>query len=213
MNTRIILALALAAGTLGTLLSSSAFAQESGSSTTATPSKMRVAAQVEVLPVGTGKTTIADTSMSSDAAVAYGISGTFDYALTPYLSIGAAPRLILNVTPDDADDDVDADKAIDLRARILGHYPVAKGLELYASLSPGYTVMLSGDDNVENASGFALGGAVGVTYDVSPKLFLGGEVGYQRAFTSTDIGIGPQKVEAELELSYMHIGIGAGTRF
>ena len=209
MKTRMILALT----TLGTLAASSAFAQEPGSAPTAASPKMRVAAQVEMLPVGSGKATIDDTSMTQDAAIAYGVTGTFDYALTPYLSIGVAPRLILNVISDDADNDESADKELDLRARVLGHYAVAPKLELYAALMPGYAIVLSGTDGVDNSSGFAIGGAAGVTYDVSPRLFVGGEVGYQRAFTSNDITVGNQTVSADLSLSYMHVGLGAGTRF
>jgi hypothetical protein len=203
----------LAASTLAMLFSSSAFAQEGGAASTATSAKMRVSAQVEVLPVGTGKATIADTSMSSNAAVAYGISGTFDYALTPYLSIGASPRLVLNVATDDDGDGSDADKELDLRARIVGHYPIARGLELYAALSPGYTIVMSSEEGIDNAAGFALGGALGLTYDVSSKLFLGGELGYQRAFTSSQLDLGTQQLDADLELSYLHVGLGAGTRF
>jgi opacity protein-like surface antigen len=174
---------------------------------------MRVQAQVEVLPVGSGKGTVDGQSMSTDAAVAYGISAGFDYAVTPYLSIGVAPRFLLNVKPDDSMASDSSDKELDLRARVLAHYPVRPGLDVYASLMPGYTIVLSSEDGVKNPTGFALGGAVGVTYDVAPKMFVGAEVGYQRAFTSTELTVLDQKINADLDLSYMHIGIGAGTRF
>jgi hypothetical protein len=141
------------------------------------------------------------------------VSGMFDYAVTPYLSIGAAPRLVFNVTPDDAADGDSADKELDLRARLLAHHPFAPRLELYAALSPGYTIVLSGTDGVKNATGFAIGGSAGLTYDLSPKAFISGEVGYQRAFTSTDVMVAGQSISADLDLSYMHVGIGAGTRF
>jgi hypothetical protein len=68
-------------------------------------------------------------------------------------------------------------------------------------------------DGVANAKGAALGGAAGLTYDVSPKLFVGGEVGYQRAFTSTTIEMSAPPFKADLDVSYLHIGVGAGTRF
>jgi opacity protein-like surface antigen len=151
--------------------------------------------------------------MSQDTAVAYGITAMFDYAINPYLSIGVAPRLVFNVTTDNADANDSADKELDLRARLVGHYPIARGVELYGALSPGYTIILSSTDGVNNATGFALGGAAGVTYDLSPKAFIGAELGYQRAFTSTDLMLGTQSVSADLDLSYMHVGIGAGTRF
>jgi opacity protein-like surface antigen len=201
----------LSAGALGALLSSSAFADDQVS--TSASSKMRVQAQFELLPVGSGKGTLGGISMTTDTEVAYGISGAFDYALTPYLSLGVAPRLVFNVKSKDAASQDSADKELDLRARIHGHYPVASGIELFASLYPGYTIVMSSTDGVDSSTGFAIGGAVGLTYDVSPKLFVGGEVGYQRAFTSTTVSGGGQSVSADLDLSYMHIGLGAGTRF
>jgi opacity protein-like surface antigen len=203
----------LAAGTLGTLLSSSAFADDESISASAAAPRMRAEAQVELLPLGSGNQTVGDASVSRDTAVAYGISAGFDYAITPYLSIGVSPRLLLNIKPSDQDGGT-ADKEIDLRARVVGHVPVAPGLEIYGALLPGYAFVLPGEDGVDTARGFAIAGAAGVTYDVSSKLFLGAELGYQRAFTSADVMTGAgQKVSTDLDLSYMHVGIGAGTRF
>ena len=209
MNARMI----LVAGSFGTLLASPAFAEDTSGSTSATTSKMRAEAQFELLPLGSGKTSVGDGSVSQDTAVAYGITGTFDYAVTPYISVGVAPRIVFNVISDDATDGVKSGRELDLRARVLGHYPVSPGVELYGSLSPGYTILMSGEDGVDNATGFAIGGAAGVTYDLSPKMFIGGEVGYQRAFTSSDMTVAGQTFSADLDLSYLHIGIGAGTRF
>jgi len=208
----------LAAGSLATLISSSAFAQDAGVSATTDAPKMTLAAQVEVLPVGSAKLTAPGASASFDTAVAYGISGSFDYALTRYLSIGVSPRLVLNVNDNgDHSADVgsanDAGKEIDLRARIRGHYPVAPGLELYAAVTPGYTILVSPVEGDNNRMGFAIGGAIGATYDISPKLFVSGEVGYQRAFTSVDMTNGSQTVSVDTDISYMHVGLGAGTRF
>ena len=202
----------LAGATLGTLISSSVFAEDTGITASGAEPRMRVQAQVELLPVGSGKGTVAGSSMTTDAATAYGISGTFDYAINRYLSIGVSPRLVFNVKTSEAGDD-SADKQLDLRAHLLAHVPVAPRLEVYAALTPGYTFVLSGTDGVDNATGFALGGAAGVTYDLSPKMFVGAEVGYQRAFTSTDLMVGTQSISADLDLSYMHVGLGAGTRF
>jgi len=173
---------------------------------------MRVGAQFELLALGSATSRIADASMTTDLAVAYGITATFDYALTPYLSIGASPRLTFNLIVDPANGDT-ADKELDLRAYIRAHYPVAHGLELYASVAPGYAIVLSSKDGTNDATGFAIGGAAGLAYDLSPKMFVAGEVGYQRAFTSTTIEMFSPLVKADLDVSYLHIGIGAGTRF
>jgi hypothetical protein len=203
----------LAAGTLGLLLSSSAFAED-GTSLTADAPRMRVQAQLEMLPLGSTKASVAGASESTDLALAYGVTGAFDYAVMPYLSIGVAPRLVLDVNEKDGPESGSSDTQVDLRARIVGHIPVARGLEVYAALTPGYTLVLSGTEGVPDANGFAIGGAAGLTYDVSPRLFVSGEVGYQRAFTSAEImPTAGTSVEADLDVSYMHVGLGAGTRF
>src|SRR4051794_32605961 len=113
----------LAAATLGTVVSSSAFAEGDGISARA-DSKIRAQAQIEMLPLGSGSTTFGGgISLKTDNAAAYGVSAMFDYAVTPYLSIGVAPRLVLNVIQSDAPQDAKASKALDLRARLLGHVP------------------------------------------------------------------------------------------
>jgi len=202
------------AGTLGAMMSSAAFAQEPGAAAgDAAVPKLSVAAQVEMLPTGSGKTTVNGASMSQDTAVAYGVTAMFDYAINPYLSVGVAPRLVLNVKPSDAAAGVDANRELDLRARIAGHLPVRPGLDVYAAAMPGYSIVMSSQDGVNSATGFALAGALGATYNVTPNMFVGAEVGYQRAFTSQDQTVLGQKVSADLDLSYMHVGIAAGTRF
>lgn len=202
----------LATGTVVTLLSSPAFAEDGSLSRSAT-SKVSVQAQLEVLPVGSATAKLGDVEVTTDADVAYGISGMIDFAITPNISIGLAPRLILNVTNDDDNDTDSTDKAIDLRARLRGHFAVSPGVEVYAAVLPGYTIVLSSLDDVTDAKGFAIGGAAGVTYDVAPTMFVGGEIGYQRAFTSADFMILGQTLTTDVDLSYMHIGIAAGARF
>jgi len=202
-----------AVGMLGTLAGSPAFASDDGVATGATDSKLRLQLQVEMLPVGSGKVTVGGDSTSNDTAVAYGITGMFDYAVTPYLSVGVAPRVVLNSKSKDAPASEDASKEIDLRARIMGHVPVWQRLEVYASVMPGYTIVTSTQDGQDSATGFAIGGAAGASYDVSPTVFVAAEVGYQRAFTSATLTAAGQMVSADLDLSYMHVGLGAGIRF
>lgn len=211
----------LVVGILGALLSTPAFAGDLGAAAAPSPSRLRVQAQVEVLPTGS-ESLNADTpngtsSLSMDADVAYGITGMIDYDLTPYLAVGVAPRLVLNVKVNDPAFRDRAGEELDLRAHVLGHLPVAPGVELYASLSPGYADLL--DDAHSTLSGFALAGALGATFRVSPRVFLSGELGYQRVFSSRDTtfeipGTGtPFVIKNDVDLSYLHIGLGAGTHF
>lgn len=198
------------AGVLGSLLASPAFAEEDGLSSAA-KSKISAQAQFELLPMGSAKASLGGQSQSTDTAVAYGVTAMLDYAVTPYLSIGAAPRLVLNVNGNDSQ--ASAGKEIDLRARVVGHVPVMPGLEAYASLSPGYAFLTGIAGGMDDPSGFAVAGALGATYDLTPRAFIGAEIGYQRAFTSTEMAVAGQKLGVDFDLSYLHVGLGAGTRF
>lgn len=196
-------------GSLVAAMSTAAFAQEMEIGNQAPATKMRAGAQLEMLPMGSLEVPLGDgASVSADTAVAYGVSATFDYAVTPFLSVGVAPRLILNIKGEDTDGDSDAFKELDLRARVLAHFPVAKGVEVFGSVSPGYSIIM-GDSDFDDPKGFALAGAVGATYDVSPKAYLSAEVGYQRAFASVSEG----GMSSDFDLSFLHVGLGAGTRF
>jgi opacity protein-like surface antigen len=203
--------IAVVASTLGIVGSSSAFAQDYGTSTAGGPPKLTVQAQAELMPLGSVSGTTGGITVGTDTAVAYGVSAGVDYAVTPYLRVGVAPRLVLNVKSHYPMDH--AGKEIDLRARVTGHLPLAQGLELSASLLPGYSIVTSGEDGTDDLKGFALGGAVGLTYDLSPHSFIGAELGYQRAFTSAETEVLGRKVSPDIDMSYMHIGLGAGMRF
>jgi opacity protein-like surface antigen len=206
---RTMMARMLAASALATF-SAPAFAEDSVSTSASGP-RMRVQAQFELLTNGSAEGTVGQRSMTTDLATAYGITGILDYSITPHFSIGAAPRLVLNINSKDAQDEA-SDKEIDLRLRLRGRFPVLPGLELYVAFSPGYVIILPGDA-VNDATGFAVGGAAGLTYDISSRVFAGAEVGYQRAFTTSTNTIAGQRIVLDVDLSYLHVGLGAGARF
>jgi hypothetical protein len=204
VNTRI----AFIAGTAVTLLASTAFAQDVSSTASAPTKKASVGAQFELLPVGSFHLAAGQESMDPSAAVAYGIGGTFDYAVHEHLSIGVAPRLVLHVVPseDDGFDEDDDASELDLRARLKFHTAVAPGVEAYGYLAPGYSILF---DDEDDASGFAIAVGAGATYDLTPAMYLSGEIGYQKGFQSTEV----QGVDVDVNASYLHLGLGAGTRF
>lgn len=188
------------------LFSSPAFADDR---ITAEAARFQVQAQIELLPLGSMTAQLDEGgTLKTDSAVAYGVCGMVDYALTRYLRIGVAPRVIRNVTTANAPPQQHADSEIDLRLRVAGHYALVSGLEVYAAFAPGYTLVLSGDGGLSAYRGYALGGAVGISYQLLSRMFISGEVGYQRAFTRIEVVAG-----SGWEISYMHIGLGAGTRF
>jgi hypothetical protein len=191
--------LVIAAGTFCTMLSSLAIADDS--SPTTNPRSVGVQAQLELLTRGSATYTQGEPPLTVDFATAYAISGVLDYALTPYLRIGLAPRLILHVQ-DDRQPTNPVNKALDVRARIRAHYSISV-FELYAAVAPGYEIILV---DAPSYAGLAIGGSVGVTCDLSRSTFVGSEIGYQVAFTD-------RGDSDTWNLSYMHIGLAAGRRF
>jgi hypothetical protein len=212
MKTRI----AFAFGIAGSLFASSAFAQEVAA-TYQPEAKFSVGAQLEILPGGEltnkiegGGPTI-DGEQDVDLKAAYSIGGTFDYNVSPYLSVGFAPRLILNITADDVPEGFEAsdNKEMDLRFRVKGQYPVIPKLSVYGYIAPGYSMLITESDDIDNAHGFVIGGAVGASYDISPAVFASAELGYHRAYHSTSV----EQVDVSAETSLMSFGLGVGTRF
>jgi hypothetical protein len=179
-------------------------------STAAVPVKLRAQAQLELLPTGTTKVSGGDASMSVDNATAFAIAAAFDFSASKYVTLGVAPRMILNVNSSDSTGG--SSKELDLRLRLLGHLPLGHQLEVYGYVAPGYAIVMPSDDS-DSAKGISIAGATGLTYDVSPTLFFNGEVGYQYAPTHTHVTVVSQRVPVDVDVSYLHIGVGAGTRF
>jgi hypothetical protein len=186
------------------LLTATAFADEA--ITSRVEPKIAVGAQVELLPLGSFHLASGQLSRNDSAEIAYGVSGTFDYALHRYLSIGFAPRLVMNVIAKDVANP-DAAQQVDLRVRLKAHAQVAPGVEVYGYVAPGYSILF--DRGSDNISGLAIAFGAGVTYDLSPSTFLSGEVGYQVGFQSEKV-LGQT---VDLHASYLHVGFGAGARF
>jgi hypothetical protein len=181
-------------------VASAALADELGAE--AAP-KVRIGAQVELLPTGS----LDSEPDSATPKVAYGVGLTFDYAITRNISIGVAPRMIFNVIDKDANGD--AASQLDLRARVKGHFPIADKIEAYGFVAPGYSIVMLPDSELDNPAGLVLAFGAGATYDLTPRMFVSGEVGYQLGFQRTEV-LGET---VDLGTSYLHVGLGAGARF
>lgn len=199
------LRLVIAVGAACCLSPSLGLADDACTCTTAGPPRIGAQAQLELLTLGSATyTPVSEPPLMADYATAYAISGVLDYAFTSYLRIGVAPRLVLHVK-DDRFPTNPTSKAVDVRMRVRVHYAIF-GVELYAAFTPGYEVILGNGEGDHRSQGWALGGSVGATYDLSSALFIGGEIGYQVANDSAYPG-------ENTRLSYAQIGLGAGTRF
>jgi Outer membrane protein beta-barrel domain len=220
-------ALALAAALFGTVVASPAFAQE-GETPAAAPAPAEpapavtptpeasidspaktikpgsIAVQFDLLPLGTYEVDSSLGSGSADTATAFAIGGQVNYDLGRTFSIGAAPRFILGVKPEKADHSF---TELDLRARGTFHTPVAPNVEVLGFVEPGYGFLIP--DEGESATGFLLALGGGVRADLNDSFFVTGELGYQFSFLSVSEG----RDHADINVDYLHIGVGAGTRF
>ena len=193
-----------------TLTAAAASAQEPVLTQTAPAHRSRAGVQLELLPAGKLVFEGGGFDASADTAVAYGITGTFDYDLLPWLSAGVAPRFVFNVIDAQAGDGEESRRELDLRARVTASTGLAGKLRAYGFLAPGYSILLApSSDRLGTASGFVLAFGGGVTYDATPELYLTGELGYQVGFQNVDTG--GLVVGASTE--YLSVGLGAGKRF
>ncbi len=203
--------LPLAAALLATLVAAPAFAQEgapAASISAAAPPAKRgsFVTQLELLPRGKLTFGVGDDRASTATATAYGVGVTLAHDVTPNLSIGVAPRMLLGVAGEHA---TALGKQLDLRARVALHAPISRALQLYGFLEPGYSFIFVPGNEGDDPSGFVVAFGGGASVDLPQNAFLIAEVGYQLGFQSIAL---PQQ-DLELSTDYLALGLGAGTRF
>ena len=202
MNTKILVASLATAGLASAFGASAAHAEG-----------LKLGAQAQVLPFGSSlEIGDGDDSEDLDLSTAFGIVGTVDYAVHPNIDIGLAPRLVLNIIPDEADDDDDSATELDLAARVTGHALVAPKLDVFGYVAPGYSIVMlpegDDDDAFDDPSGLILGLGAGVKYAVSPTLSVVGELGYQLGFQGTSIEFAGESFDADFKTNLVHFGVG-----
>ena len=195
MNTKILFATLVTAG-----LATTASAAHAGG--------IKIGAQAQILPAGselTGEELDGD-EFSVDAEPAFGVVGTFDYAVHPNIDIGLAPRIVIGLKGEDDDDSA---TQFDLAARVTGHAQVAPKVDVFGFVAPGYSILSMPDwpDDVDSPSGLVLGLGAGAGYAVTPKLSIVGEVGYQLGFQG--FSVGDRDITAQTDLLHLGVGIKA----
>jgi hypothetical protein len=166
----------------------------------------RAGLQLMLLPAGSIELEGLGLAGSTDTAVAYGISLHVEGALGQFLTLGLAPQMIFNVQDDDSGE---ATEELDLMARIAAWYPTAGRLAPYAYLAPGYSIIFPFTEDGESAKGFVIGFGAGAHFSLSSRMYATAEVGFQLGFQGTEIA--GQDVNFETE--YLHLSLGAGSRF
>ena len=159
---------------------------------------------LHLLPGGTFEISNGTDSESQSLGTAFGMTGLVDFDVHPNLSIGVAPRLILNIKPEG---ETDAAKQFDLAVRFTGGAPVGAGnIRMFGFLAPGYSTMFfpNSDSNIDNPAGVVLGFGGGLAFALQPGLELTGELGYQMGFQSVSVNGETFGITTD----FMHVGIG-----
>lgn len=171
-----------------------------GPAASASASKMRLGVTLMPMPLGSLKTNVLGTEVSSDSAVAFGIMPVFDYLVLPNVFVGVAPSYTFNVKAKDVT--TDAGSQLDLLLRVGYGLPVNEKLGIYGYASPGYSII--SPPQGDSAKGLVVGLHAGAMYDVASNLFVNGQIGYQLGF---------QKVsDVDVKSNFLQIGLGIGMR-
>lgn len=177
--------------------------------TESSPSKVWIGGHLGLSPIGTLKVEAQDVSGSVDAATAFEIGGRAGLQITPLLSIGVAPTILLNVKDKDANNSA---SELDLPLRVELGGEVAPKIRIYGFAAPGYTILFPPSDSMGNTthpSGFMIGFGGGVGYRVAPRFAVMGELGYQFRFVSETEQVLNTSVDVSAQFNYLTFAVAA----
>jgi len=149
----------------------------------------------------------------SPMETAFGIAGIVDYSVHRNVTVGLAPRVVLN---EKTDPDQDASTQLDIPLRVTGLMKIGK-LTPYGYLSPGYSIIFPSHWNengpeLDHPAGLILDVGAGVAYGLSKDLRIVGDIGYTagyQGFTEkTNVVIGTVTTDVTFATSFLHIGVG-----
>lgn len=150
---------------------------------------------------------------SSDLDTAYGLALSFGYRVFAGLSVGVGPQILFHLSGKDSAGYgvIDSEREYDIMARIAYAYAVAPKVNVYAELLPGYAfvtyhVILLGS-RAPNARGMVLGGGLGASYDVTPRIFANLGIGYQ---TGSEVSHGIS--DHDVKTKFLRIALGGGVK-
>lgn len=163
-----------------------------------------ISAQFELIPSGSLSTNITGMSQSVDIAATYGISGSLDYFVAPFLALGATPGVVLNLKGENG---TSTATQLDLRGRLSMGSFASDALAVHGYLTIGASWIYL-PDNV-TSSGATLGFGLAVNYPLGKSGFLTLDVGYQLG--SQSVTVPGSTVEVDVASDLLHLGIGIGS--
>jgi hypothetical protein len=173
------------------------------------PRRLEVA--VSALGMAAGQLTGGTTAVTDDAKFAYGVSLSVSYRIIAGLSLGIAPQAIFNVGYKQAGAfggaPPPAQKEYDLMARIAYTIPLVESVAFYGEVLPGVSQLAQAGGG--NATGPVIAFDVGLSMDMSDRLFVNLGGGYQHGFQSLTV----MNTTYEARSSFARVQLGVGTRF
>jgi hypothetical protein len=162
-----------------------------------------VAIQFDLVPAGSLSlgSTFGRETVNVDTATTYGISGSFDRFVTPFLAVGFAPGVIFG----QGEDAMDSATQLDMRARVRLGWLARDGLAAAAYGTAGASWIFF--PKKVTSFGGTLGFGVAANYSISGSSFITIEAGYQLGAQSTTV----DDVDIDASSNLFHLGIGLGS--
>jgi len=160
------------------------------------------------VPMGMGKYTTSPnlvSTVTTDAAFAYGLGLTAGYEVISHLVVGIAPQLLLNVGEKAPATPTPASKEYDLMARVAYVLTAADGTAVYAEVLPGYSII----NTPNKPKGFVVAFGLGAAIQLTSRFFVNVGGGYQLGFQKYSQGSN----DYETRTRFLRVALGGGVRF
>jgi hypothetical protein len=134
--------------------------------------------------------------------MAYALTATLDYQLSPLVSLRAMPRYVTNLK---ASMDKDSSSAYDIRGGVTLGTDVAPKIRIYGLGALGYSsISFPSSTGLDSASGATLTLGGGGTYTITPTIRLYAEASYEAGFQSVSV----MGQSADYKLNFLDFGAG-----
>jgi hypothetical protein len=169
--------------------------------TTAPAPKLWIGGGLELEPIGSISVSAGGQSASIGTDTGqFGIDVMALYAVHPMVSVGIAPRYLLNIH---AGDGGDSAKMYDIRAVAAVHKEVAPKITALGMLGLGYA-SISPPMDAPSASGLTVSAHAGAGYAIGPKLMATALLGYELGFQS----VSQNGQSADEHFNFFSFGVG-----
>jgi len=187
-------------------LTSARAAEATAVATEAGPSKMRVSALFVPSPIGVLHSGPPGDVVTVGSQPSFGFATAFDFVAHRNVFVGFGAGYTFNIQARGRDGE-DTATAFDLTFRAGGIVPIGRRFAAYGYLAPGYSLMRGAPGGL-TPQGPIVGVHAGALFDLTPTLFLAGELGYQAGFQRATA----DQLDIPFDASFFQIGLGMGVR-